>query len=82
MPNHFHIYISPKSREDTIEDLNCIALFMNKLSTAYSMYFNRKNERTGKLFEGTFKSTHVTTDQQAKYNLRPNNEYSTLTKKL
>ena len=68
MPNHFHIYLSPKSPRGTLGNIDCIPLFMNKLSTAYSMYFNKKNDRTGKLFEGTFKSTCVTSDQQAKYN--------------
>lgn len=32
------------------------------------MYFNKKYKRTGKLFEGTFKSTHVENDEQSKYN--------------
>src|SRR3989338_2657209 len=48
MPNHFHLLIREKME-------NGISLFMEKLSTAYSMYFNKKNERTGGLFEGTFK---------------------------
>ncbi len=63
MPNHFHIYISPRG---TLGE-NEISVFMNKLSTAYSMYFNKKYERTGKLFEGTFKSKHIDYDQYAKY---------------
>lgn len=64
MPNHFHIYITPRG---TLGD-DSISIFMNKLSTAYSMYFNKKNERTGKLFEGAFKSVHIKDDEQAKYN--------------
>ena len=60
MPNHFHILAKEK-----IE--NGISLYMLKLSTAYSMYFNKKYKRTGKLYEGTFKSSHVDTDEYLKY---------------
>lgn len=31
------------------------------------MYFNKKYKRTGKLFEGTFKSVHLSEDTQLKY---------------
>ncbi len=64
MPNHFHVYITPRA---TLGEKG-VSLFMNKLSTAYSMYFNRKYKRTGSLYEGKFKSTHVKSDEQAKYN--------------
>ena len=69
MPNHFHIYITinPRCHLGAIEAEDAIAYYMKKLCTAYSMYFNKKHERTGKLFEGPFKSTHVTSDPQAKY---------------
>lgn len=40
---------------------------MQKLSTAYSMYFNKKNNRTGSLFEGRFKASHVNEDVYLKY---------------
>jgi len=64
MPNHFHIYIT-SSRENTTDDP--IPLFVKKLCTAYSMYFNKKHKRVGKLFEGTFKSSSVDNDRYAKY---------------
>lgn len=66
MPNHFHLYISPRTflGEDDIS----VSIFMKKICTGYSMYFNKKYERTGALFEGKFKSTHMETDEQAKYN--------------
>jgi len=64
MPNHFHIYLTP-NRENLVE--NSVSLFMEKLGTAYSMYFNKKHKRTGKLFEGAFKSAHVDSDRYAKY---------------
>ena len=34
---------------------------------SYSKYFNKKYNRTGSLFEGPFKSTHINNDNQAKY---------------
>ena len=60
MPNHFHILITEK-----IE--NGISKFMQKLGTAYSMYYNKKYKRTGGLFEGKFKSQHADTDRHLKY---------------
>lgn len=60
MPNHFHLLIKEKSDSG-------ITVLMKKLCTAYSMYFNKKNERTGNLFQGRFKSELVDTDQYLKY---------------
>jgi len=60
MPNHFHVLITQMEE-------NGISKFMQKLSTAYSMYFNKKYKRTGCLFEGKFKSQHVDTDEYLKY---------------
>ena len=60
MPNHFHILATP-----LVED--GIVKFMRKLSTGYSMYFNKKHHRTGALFEGKFKSEHVDSDNYLKY---------------
>lgn len=67
MPNHFHIYLSPKPRLGLEEELNNVAKFMLKLCTSYSKYFNKKYKRTGKLFEDKFKSVHIVTENQAKY---------------
>lgn len=60
MPNHFHLLITEKSE-------NGISKYMLKLMTAYSMYFNKKYKRTGKLYEGVFKSTHANNDNYFKY---------------
>ena len=60
MPNHFHILVKEK------DDGN-LPLFMQKLATGYSMYFNLKQKRTGKLFEGVFKATHADSDEYLKY---------------
>jgi len=60
MPNHFHILVREKVENGT-------SLFMKKLCTGYSMYFNKKHQRTGTLFQGPFKSEHVTDDIHLKY---------------
>lgn len=60
MPNHFHILLTPRQEQG-------VSLFMNKLGTSYSMYFNKKYERTGALFEGKFKARHVDSDEYVKY---------------
>jgi len=60
MPNHFHILI-----KEIVE--NGISRYVSKLSTAYSMYFNRKHTRTGKLFENKFKAEYVDRDEYLEY---------------
>ncbi|OGI46781.1 hypothetical protein A2121_00230 [Candidatus Nomurabacteria bacterium GWB1_40_6] len=60
MPNHFHILIKEKEK-------NGISKFMQKLCTAYVMYYNKKYKRTGGLFEGKFKSEHLDIDVYLKY---------------
>jgi len=60
MPNHFHLLL-------TEVDGGSISKFMQKLTTAYSMYFNEKYDRTGSLFEGKFKSEHSGEDRYLKY---------------
>jgi len=60
MPNHFHILIKEKEEGG-------ISKFMQKLSTAYVMYYNKKYNRNGGLFEGKFKSKYLDTDRYLKY---------------
>ena len=60
MPNHFHLLLTP------LVDSG-VAKFMGKLTTGYSMYFNKRYDRTGRLFEGSYKSKHATTDEYLKY---------------
>lgn len=69
MPNHFHIYMiaPPQSKFVLKDNQNRISEFMRKVLTAYSLYFNKKYNRTGGLFEGRFKSVHISTNNQAKY---------------
>jgi putative transposase len=60
MPNHFHLLIT-----DTGE--GNISKFMQKVITAYVMYYNKKYQRSGSLFEGKFKAEHAGTDRYLKY---------------
>jgi len=55
MPNHFHMVIREKSEGG-------MSTFMGKLMTGYSMYFNKKHERTGTLFQGRFQAKHIDND--------------------
>lgn len=57
MPNHFHLLIKQT-------DALSIDQFMNSLSTRYSMYFNRRYNRVGHLFQGTYKAVLVESEPQ------------------
>lgn len=61
MPNHFHLLL-----KDCSENGGGISLFMQKLGTAYTMYFNMSRERTGNLFVKPFRSRHVHDDRYFK----------------
>ena len=60
MPNHFHIIIKQNGESGASK-------FMQKLLTAYTMYYNIRYERTGSLFEGKFKAEHLGNDRYLKY---------------
>jgi putative transposase len=59
MPNHFHL-VCREIHEGGI------AMFMQKVSTGYTMYFNKKRQRTGALLAGSFKSKHIGEDRYFK----------------
>lgn len=70
MPNHFHLYIYvPETVSQANSDISKseAIIFMQKIGTAYSKYFNTKYSRVGSLFEGKFKSVHVENEVQARY---------------
>lgn len=60
MPNHFHILVKEITEGGT-------AAFMEKFCTGYSSYFNKCHDRVGPLFQGRYKSQHVTSDNHLKY---------------
>jgi len=57
MPNHFHFLLKQKQK-------NGIPKFMQKLGTGYTMYFNKKYERVGGLFQGRFKAVLIGREAQ------------------
>lgn len=57
MPNHFHFLL-----KQTAE--NGISIFMSKFTNSYTKYFNKKHDRPGPVFQGVFKSVHVTSGEQ------------------
>jgi len=56
MPNHFHLLI--RQRRNAFNHL------MNSLGTRYGMYFNRKYNRIGVLFQDVYKAVYIETDEQ------------------
>jgi len=52
MPNHYHILASPLKEGG-------VSLFMRKLNMGYAKYFNEKYERTGVLWQGTFRKVLI-----------------------
>ncbi len=56
MPDHFHLLLHQV-------ESNAIEKFVRSLCTRYSIYFNKKYQRTGPLFEGPYKSVHVEDDK-------------------
>ena len=52
MPNHFHLLIKQNNK-------TAIEFFMRSLSTKYSVYFNKKYDRVGPLFQGAYKAVLV-----------------------
>ena len=60
MPNHFHFFVKQKSALS-------IDKFMQSLCTRYTMYFNRKYQRVGSLFQAVYKAVLVKTESQFVY---------------
>ncbi len=60
MPNHLHLLM-----KEIIE--GGISRFLHRLLVSYSMYFNKKYDRKGTLFETRFKVKHLNTDEYLKY---------------
>lgn len=55
-PNHFHFVLKQLVDEG-------IAKFLQKLQGGYTYYFNHKNDRSGSLFQSTFKSKRIDSDE-------------------
>jgi len=55
MPNHFHFLVRQRSRDGITNLMRCV-------NTSYAIYFNRKYDRVGPLFQGKFKAVYVESD--------------------
>ena len=51
-PNHFHFVLQQRTERG-------VEKFMHRLGTGYTKYFNQKYNRSGGLFQGTFKAIHI-----------------------
>ena len=72
MPNHFHLLLLNKEPTG-IEQL------LRSVSTAYSMYFNRKYQHSGHVFQGIYKASMIDHDAYlqhiSRYILRNPDQY-------
>lgn len=55
MPNHFHLLIKQVSKDSMTQ-------LLRNISTSYSMYFNKRNNRVGGLFQGKYKAALIEND--------------------
>lgn len=60
MPNHFHFFVKQKQP-------GSIDKFMNSLATRYTMYFNRKYKRVGRLYQNVYRAVLVDDERQFLY---------------
>ena len=57
MPNHFHLLIHEFEEGG-------ISSYLKRIEGSYAMYFNKKYEKSGYVFQGRFQSVHIESDQQ------------------
>lgn len=55
MPNHIHLLVFQRDERAMVE-------FMRSLMTSYSMYFNRKYERVGPVFQSRYRASLIDKD--------------------
>lgn len=56
MPNHFHFELRQTNKKD-------IEVFMRSLITKYTVYFNKKYDRVGPLFQGRYKAVLIKSEE-------------------
>jgi len=59
MPNHIHLLLRQLKP-------NGISVFMQKLGSGYTNYFNSKHQRKGHLFQGAFQASRISGDEYLK----------------
>ena len=55
MSNHYHLLVRA--------DLEQLAMAMRRLDSSYALYFNKRHNRVGHLFQGRFKSEPIGEDE-------------------
>lgn len=55
-PNHYHLLLKQTGDDG-------IRMFMHKIGTSFTNYFNQKNDRSGSLFQGPFKAILIDTNE-------------------
>jgi len=57
MPNHYHLLVKSKSKQN-------ISKFAQRLGNSYTLFFNTKYSRKGRLFESKYQMVSVETEDQ------------------
>lgn len=57
MPNHFHLFVLQLKK-------NGITKLMRSVATCYAMYFNKRYDKSGTIFQGIYKAALIETDPQ------------------
>jgi REP element-mobilizing transposase RayT len=60
LPNHYHLILKQ------VHD-GGIGEFLRRVGGGYTSYFNEKYNRSGSLFQGTFKRVHISSEEQMQY---------------
>jgi len=57
MPHHFHVLIYVNEQPRSMAEL------MRRVCTSYTMYFNKKHNRVGSLFQGRYKAARISSEE-------------------
>lgn len=61
MPNHYHLVVRCNDVDGGLSK------YMQRIGGGYTMYFNKKNQRSGSLFQGNFKAKHIDSNLYLKH---------------
>ena len=60
MPNHFHLTVNNLAKDG-------VPKYLHRIQNAYGRYFNTKRDKTGHVFQGTYKAKHISSDRQLRH---------------
>jgi len=60
MPNHFHLTVNNLVKDG-------VPKYLHRIQNAYGRYFNTKRDKTGHVFQGTYKAKHISSDRQLQH---------------